>query len=77
VTRLHRPTSCHDNTAPSLRTATVNSRQKQRAWTLPKEAVPKRAHSSGGVGEGEGPRHDTTRHDTTRGGCWWTAKQKV
>lgn len=56
MTWFHRPTRCHDNTAPSLRTATANSCQKQ-SLDMPKEAVPKRVQNSGGVGEGEGPRH--------------------
>lgn len=60
MTWFHRPTSCHDNTALSLRTATANSCQKQ-SLGKPKEAVPKRVQGSGGVGEGEGPRHNTGR----------------
>lgn len=56
MTWFHSPTSCHDNTALSLRTVTANSCQKQ-SLGKPKKAVPKRVQSSGGVGEGEGPRH--------------------
>lgn len=55
MTWLHRPTSCHD-TALSIGTATANSCQKQSP-DLPKEAVPKRVQSSGGVGRRRGPQH--------------------
>lgn len=52
MTWFHRPTSCHD-AALSIRTATANSCRKQSLGE-PKEAVPKRVQSSGGVGEGWG-----------------------
>lgn len=67
MTWFHCPTSCHD-TALSIGTASANSCQKQSP-DMPKEAVPKRVQSSGGVGRGRGT--------TTRGGGRWTAKQKV
>lgn len=73
MTWFHRSTSCHD-AALSIRTATANSCRKQSLGE-PKEAVPKRVQSSGGVGEGGGT---TAQHGGgVGGGCGRAAKQKV